>query len=257
MAGAIWIDILRPDDTRVRRIRVRRHNYLTRVGRRDMSSDVWLAVDESLADLFVERDAGLEAALEATAEAGMPPIGVSRNLGKLLYLMVQMSGTRRILEIGTLGGYSTIWLARALPPDGVLISLELLDEYAAVARKNVKRAGLSDVVEIRVGAAKEGLAQLAAEDVDPFDFVFIDADKEGYSDYLAGALGVCRAGTVIVADNVVRDGAVFDDARSDPVLEGVRSFLDDVAANPRLSAVGIQLVGAKGYDGIAIARVAG
>ena len=222
-----------------------------------MSSDIWLAVDESLADLFVGQDVGLQAALEDIGKAGMPPISVSPNVGKLLHLMVQMTGSRRILEIGTLGGYSTIWLARALPPDGVLVSLELRDEYAAVARQNVKRAGLSDLVEIRTCAAKEGLAQLAVEKVDSFDFVFIDADKEGYPDYLAGVLPLCRGGTIIVADNVVRDGAVFDDAQSDPILEGVRSFLSDIAANPRLSAAGIQLVGAKGYDGIAIARVAG
>ena len=222
-----------------------------------MSSDVWIAADQSLAGLFIERDVGLEAALEASRKAGLPPIAVSPNLGKLLYLMVQMTGTRRILEIGTLGGYSTIWLARALHPDGVLVSLELQGEYARIARQNVERAGLSDLVEIRVGAAKEALAQLATEDIDPFDFVFIDADKEAYPDYLAGALPLCHAGTVIVADNVVRDGAVFDAAQSDPVLEGIRGFLDAVAANPRLSAVGIQLVGAKGYDGIAIARVEG
>ena len=222
-----------------------------------MSSDVWIAADQSLADLFIERDVGLEAALEASSKAGLPPIAVSPNIGKLLYLMVQMTGTRRILEIGTLGGYSTIWLARALPPDGVLVSLELQGEYARIARRNVERAGLSDLVEIRVGAAKEALAQLAVENIEPFDFVFIDADKEAYPDYLAGALSLCHTGTVIVADNVVRDGAVFDAAQSDPVLEGIRGFLDDVAASPRLSAVGIQLVGAKGYDGIAIARVEG
>ena len=212
-----------------------------------MSSDIWLAVDESLADLFVGQDVGLQAALEDIGKAGMPPISVSPNVGKLLHLMVQMTGSRRILEIGTLGGYSTIWLARALPPDGVLVSLELRDEYAAVASQNVERAGLSDLVEIRTGAAKEGLAQLAVEKVDSFDFVFIDADREGYPDYLAGMLPPCRGGTIIVADNVVRDGAVFDDAQSDPILEGVRSFLSDIAANPRLSAAGIQLVGAKGY----------
>jgi len=220
-----------------------------------MSTDLWRAIDESLAELFVERDGGLDAVLEATSRAEMPRISISPNLGKLLYLMVQMAGSRRILEIGTLGGYSTIWLARALPRDGVLVSLELRDEYVSVARQNVERAGLSDRVEIRAGAAKEGLAQLAMEEAEPFDFVFIDADKEGYPDYLSGALPLCSSGAVIVADNVVRNGAVFDETRSDPDIEGIRAFLDDVAGNPRLSAVGIQLVGAKGYDGIAIARV--
>ena len=222
-----------------------------------MSSDVWTAVDEALAAQLIKADEGLEAVLRASEEAGLPPIAVSPNLGRFLTLLVQMSGARRILEIGTLGGYSTIWLARGLPADGVLISLELMELHAEVARTNIGSAHLSAAVEIRVGPAKEGLAKLAAEGAEPFDFVFIDADKEGYSDYLAGALAVSRPGTVIVADNIVREGAVFDSTQSNSTLEGIRSFLDDVAASPHLSAVGLQLVGVKGYDGIVIARVTG
>ncbi len=217
--------------------------------------DVWNTVDEALADLFVERDVDLEASLRAAEEADLPPISVSANLGKLLHLLVRMTGASRVLEIGTLGGYSTIWLGRALPPGGILVSLELLESHASVAARSIRAAGLSDVVDIRVGDAKETLERMAAEGAEPFDFVFIDADKEGYSAYLEGSLRLCRPGSVIVADNVVRNGAVFDDSRRDPVLDGVRSFLADVSANPRLSAVGLQLVGAKGYDGIAVALV--
>ncbi len=220
-----------------------------------MTTERWLAVDEALADLFVAPDPALDGALASSTEAGLPEIAVSPNLGKFLALLVRVSGATRVLEIGTLGGYSTIWLARSLPPGGSLVSLELLDKHAEVARHNVAQAGLADRVTIRVGPAADSLRDLATEEAEPFDFVFLDADKEGYPEYLAGALPLSRPGTLIVADNVVRDGAVFDPAQSNPVLEGVRGFLRDLAANPRLTSVGLQIVGAKGYDGIAIARV--
>lgn len=220
-----------------------------------MSSDPWLAADEALAELFVKPDAGLAEALVSSAEAGLPEIAVSPNLGKLLFLLVQISGAKRVLEIGTLGGYSTIWLARGLPPHGSLVSLELEERHAKVARRNLARTGLADIVSIEVGPATQSLAELIAAGAGPFDLIFIDADKENYPAYLEGALALSRPGSVIVADNVVREGAVFDAAQTNPVLEGIRTFLADVASNPRLSAVGLQLVGSKGYDGIAIVRV--
>jgi predicted O-methyltransferase YrrM len=185
----------------------------------------------------------------------MPEIAVSANLGKLLCLLVQISGSERVLEIGTLGGYSTIWLARGLPAAGSIVSLELLDDHAAVARQNLARAGVSEMVDILIGPAADSLAELIAADATPFDFIFLDADKESYPVYLERALALSRPGTLIVADNVVRKGAVFDASQSDPILEGVRRFLSDVSDRPNLSAVGLQLVGAKGYDGIVIARV--
>lgn len=220
-----------------------------------MSNDEWLAVDEALADLFIGPDAALDAALASSVEAGMPEIAVSPNLGKLLSLLVQISGARRVLEVGTLGGYSTIWLARGLPADGALITLELMEEHAAVARQNMERAGLSDMATIRVGPAADSMRTLIDEGVDPFDFIFLDADKESYPTYLELALELSRPGTVIVADNIVREGRVFDPSQSDPALEGLRTFLQDLSANPRTSGVGLQLVGAKGYDGIVVARV--
>lgn len=222
-----------------------------------MSARDWTAVDQSLASLLVKPDEGLEAALHTSAEAGLPTIAVSANLGKLLTLLVQMSGAHRVLEIGTLGGYSTICLARGLSPGGELVSLELVEAHAKLARTNIANAGLSAAVQVHVGPAAAALAQMAAEAVEPFDFVFIDADKEGYPAYLQGVLALSRPGTVIVADNIVRDGAVFDPDQSNQTLRGVRTFLDDVASNSRLEAVGLQMVGSKGYDGILIARVVG
>ncbi len=220
-----------------------------------MSDPTWLAVDEALADLFVGPDETLDAVLESSAAAGMPEISVSANLGKLLSLLVQISGAIRVLEIGTLGGYSTVWLARGLPAEGSLVSLELREDHAKLARLNLERAGLGHVATVRVGAAAASLRDLIAEGAPPFDFIFLDADKESYPIYLEGALALSRPGTLIVADNIVRKGAVFDATQSTPVLEGIRTFLRDMSANPRLSGVGLQLVGSKGYDGIAIARV--
>ncbi len=200
-------------------------------------------------------DPALDAALEASVAAGLPPINVSPTQGKLLHLLVRIQGTRNILEIGTLGGYSTIWLARALPGDGRLITLEFDPKRAEVARANFLRAGLADVVELRVGRALDTLPQLAAEGRGPFDLIFIDADKPSTADYFAWALKLSRRGNVIIVDNVVRKGAVSDAASDDPNVHGMRRFFDALAAEKRVSATVIQTVGSKGYDGLAIAFV--
>jgi predicted O-methyltransferase YrrM len=215
--------------------------------------DRWTAVDRYLADRLLEPDATLDAALEASAGAGLPAHGVSPTQGRLLELLARIQGARTILELGTLGAYSTIWLARALPLDGRLVTLELDAGYAEVALANLARAGLADVVEVRVGPARETLAALAAEGHEPFDFVFIDADKAGNAQYLAAALELSRPGTLIVADNVIRGGAVLDG--DDASAAGVRRFFDLIAAEPRLHATAIQTVGEKGHDGFALAVV--
>lgn len=220
-----------------------------------MTQERWTAVDRYLTDLLVSPDPALEAALRAGAEAGLPPHEISPTVGKLLHLLAQSLGARTILEIGTLGGYSTIWLARALPADGRLITLEAVPEHAAVARANIARAGLESLVDLRLGRALETLPQLAAEGRGPFDLIFIDADKAGNPDYLAWALELSRRGSLIVADNVIRAGAVVDAATGDPSVQGVRRFLELLAAEPRVSATAIQTVGGKGYDGFAIALV--
>jgi predicted O-methyltransferase YrrM len=213
----------------------------------------WAEVDAYLAGLLVASDEALDAALADSDAAGLPSIAVAPNQGKLLHLLARAVGARRILEIGTLGGYSAIWLARALPPDGWLVTLEADPRHAGVARANLERAGLGARVEIRVGPALETLPALEAEE--PFDLVFIDADKPGYPDYLAWSLRVSRRGTVIVADNVVRDGEVADVGSTDERVVGVRRFLELLAAEPRLDATVIQTVGVKGHDGLAIAVV--
>ena len=215
--------------------------------------DRWAAVDRYVADRLLAPDPALDDALEASAAAGLPAAGVSPMQGRLLELLARIQGARRVLELGTLGGYSAIWLARALPPDGRLVTLELDAGYAEVARANLMRAGLADVVEVRVGRALDSLGALAAEGHDPFDLVFIDADKAGNAEYVAAALELSRPGTLIVADNVIRGGAVLDG--DDPSAAGIRRFFDAVAAEPRLSATAIQTVGEKGYDGFALAVV--
>jgi predicted O-methyltransferase YrrM len=220
-----------------------------------MSQEQWTAVDHYFTDLLLPPDPALEAALQASAAAGLPPHHVPPNQGKLLLLLAQVQGARTILEIGTLGGYSTIWLARALPADGRLITLEADPKHAEVARANVALAGLSHLVEVRLGRALDTLPRLAAEGRGLFDLIFIDADKPGYPDYLAWALKLSRRGSLIVADNVVRNGAVVDAASSDPSVQGVRRFNELLAAEPRLSATAIQTVGSKGYDGFALALV--
>ena len=217
--------------------------------------DLWTQVDAYISDLYVRPDAALERALASSAEHGLPPISVSPPQGKLLELLARLRGARSILEIGTLGGYSTIWLARALPRDGHLVSLEIDPKHAEVARANIARAGLADVVEVRVGPAQETLPQLQHEQRGPFDLIFIDADKHSYPEYLTWALQLSRNGTLIIADNVVRDGAVMDALSDDANVQGVRRFGEMVAAEPRLSATVIQTVGSKGYDGLTFAVV--
>jgi predicted O-methyltransferase YrrM len=218
-------------------------------------TELWSSVDRYLTDTFVPYDPVLEAALRDSREAGLPTINVTPNQGKLLALIVQVCGARRILEVGTLGGYSTIWMARALPIGGRLVTLELEPAYAAVASRNLERANLSDVVDIRVGPAAESLAKLEAGNADPFDFVFIDANKECTDDYFLRALKLSRPGTVIIVDNVVRDGAVVDAESEDPSIQGIRRFNELAANEKRVSATAIQTVGSKGYDGFAMVRV--
>jgi predicted O-methyltransferase YrrM len=213
-----------------------------------MSQELWTAVDDYINDLFVPFDPVLEAALRDSAAAGMPAIAVSPNQGKFLMLLAQIQGARKILEIGTLGGYSTIWLARS---GARVITLEADPRHADIARANITRAGLSDAVEIRIGKALDTLPGLVAEA--PFDLIFIDADKPNNPEYLAWALKLSRRGTVIVADNVVRDGAVIDDETNDVNVDGVRRFNELLAAEARVSATAIQTVGSKGYDGFVIA----
>lgn len=220
-----------------------------------MTQQQWNAVDRYITDLLVPQDPALVAALEANAQAGLPAIDVTPNLGKLLQLLAQVHGARTILEIGTLGGYSTIWLARALPEDGRLITLESDPKHADVARENIARAGLSDVVEIRLGPALETLPQLADEKLGPFDLIFIDADKVNNPEYLAWSLKLTRRGSLIVCDNVVRGGDVLDPDSNDPGVTGTRRLYELLAAEPRVSATAIQTVGSKGYDGFAIALV--
>jgi predicted O-methyltransferase YrrM len=220
-----------------------------------MSKELWSAVDDYFADLLVPPDAALDAALEASDAAGLPTIAVAPNIGKLLHMLARSKGARRILEIGTLGGYSTIWLARALPTDGRLITLDFDLRHTEIARANIARAGLAHLVEQRGGPAAESLAQLVEAGEEPFDFIFIDADKESYADYLEWSLKLSRVGTMIVADNVVRAGKVRDAASSDPLVQGVRRFLDRLAGEPRVTATAIQTVGIKGHDGLAFALV--
>lgn len=220
-----------------------------------MSLPLWTHVDGYIESTLFPPDPVLADVLAANAAAGLPDIGVSPPQGRLLALLVQMLGARSVLEIGTLGGYSTIWMARALAPGGRLVSLEAEPAYAEVARRNLARAGMSEVVEVRVGRAIETLPALAAERAGPFDLIFIDADKPSNPDYLFWSLRLARPGTLIVCDNVVRDGAVADGASDDPRVLGVRRFFDLVAENPRLTTTVIQTVGAKGYDGFALTRV--
>ncbi|MFE7354255.1 O-methyltransferase [Streptomyces sp. NPDC057543] len=215
----------------------------------------WTEVDDYFNGLLVGSDEALDAAVEASDKAGLPAIQVAANQGKLLHLLARLQGASTVLEIGTLGGYSTIWLARVLPEGGRLVTLESDPECAEVARGNIARAGLAEVVEIRVGRALDTLPELAAEGYGPFDVVFIDADKPSNPDYLAWSLKLTRPGSLIIADNVVRDGEVVDGASDDPKVQGVRRFTELVAAEPTLTATALQTVGAKGYDGLLMALV--
>jgi len=220
-----------------------------------MDQGLWITVDRYLSDTLIPADHLMDEALDANACAGLPPIDVAPNQGKLLHLIARVQGARRILEIGTLGGYSTIWLARALPPDGQLVTLELDPKHATVAANNLRRSGLSSVVDIRVGPALESLEGLQAESAKPFDLIFLDADKQNYPAYLEEAIKLSRPGTVILADNVVREGAIVDQNNTDERVMGVRSFLEKLSTHPRLDATAIQTVGTKGYDGFAFAVV--
>jgi predicted O-methyltransferase YrrM len=222
-----------------------------------MTQETWTAVDCYIADLLAQPDEALEHALEASDAAGLPAIAVSAAQGKFLQLVARICGARRILEIGTLAGYSTIWLARALPKDGRLVSLELDPKHAEVAQANFARAGLGDIVEIRVGPAIEALPVIAEEDGGPFDLIFIDADKPTIPDYFKWSLQLSHPGTIIVVDNVVREGAVIDAESEDASVKGVRKLNDMLAAEPRVSATVLQTVGSKGYDGFALILVTG
>lgn len=226
-----------------------------------MSQDLWTDLDAYIAERLLEQDSALEAALAASEAAGLPSIAITPNQGKLLELLVRIHKAQSILELGTLGGYSTIWLARGLPEDGRLITLEREPRYAEVARESISGAGLGELVEIRVGPALETLPELHAQGAGPFDLIFIDADKKNYPGYLEWSLKLSRIGTVIVGDNVVRAGAILDPRADDPdfgddgTAAGVRRFYEMLAADPRVEATAIQTVGAKGHDGFALGVV--
>ena len=213
----------------------------------------WDAVDRFIADHLLENDPALQAALEASEAAGLPAINIAANQGKLLMLLAQAISARRILEIGTLGGYSTIWLARGLAPGGRLVTLEANPAYAEIARANIARAGIGETVEVRVGRAQDTLPGLTADG--PFDLIFIDADKPGTPGYFQWAVRLSRRGSLIIVDNVVREGAVLDAASGDANVQGMRRFFELAATDPRVSGTALQTVGAKGHDGLAILLV--
>jgi predicted O-methyltransferase YrrM len=217
-----------------------------------MSQELWTTVDEYICNRLLAPDPTLDAAIAASESAGLPPIAVTANQGKLLQLLVRIQRARRVLELGTLGGYSTIWLARGLPADGRLVTLELNPDYAAVASENIQRAGLGEVIDVRVGAAVDTLAAMHDAGEEPFDLIFIDADKQSYPNYLEWSLRLSRPGTLLIGDNVVRSGGVVDPDNEDEVVQGVRRFYDLLAEEPRVDATAIQTVGDKGHDGFAL-----
>ncbi|MEI9410363.1 O-methyltransferase [Mesorhizobium salmacidum] len=220
-----------------------------------MSTKIWTAVDNYIVSSLFEADPVLDAVLAANRDNGLPTIDVSAAQGKLLSLLVRISGAKKVLEIGTLGGYSTIWMARGLPADGKVVTLELDPHHASVARSNFKRADVADRVELRVGPALQSLAALGGENAGPFDLIFIDADKPNNPNYLSWALRLSRPGTVIICDNVIRDGAVLDEDGRDANVEGARAAFSFIGGDRPLDGTAIQTVGAKGYDGFAIAIV--
>jgi predicted O-methyltransferase YrrM len=220
-----------------------------------MTQELWTAVDQYINSMLVTSDSILEAALRASTDAGLPSIQVSPSQGKLLHLLARSINARKILEVGTLGGYSTIWMARALPAGGRLLTLDANAKHVEVAGENFSRAGLSETIEQRLGPALETLPQVAAEGYGPFDLIFIDANKSTMAEYFDWALKLSHAGSIIIADNVIRDGAVIDAASKDADIQGVRRFNERVAAEPRVSATAIQTVGSKGYDGFAFVLV--
>jgi predicted O-methyltransferase YrrM len=220
-----------------------------------MTQELWTAVDTYIKEKMVPEDAVLTRALQNATDEGLPLIAVSPTQGKQLHLMARMCGARKVLEIGTLGGYSTIWLARALPAGGKVVTLELDPKHAAVARKNFELAGFAKVIELRLGNALESLPILAAEGLGPFDLIFIDADKTNIPAYFEWALKLSRPGTTIIVDNIIRDGKVIDAKNEDPNIKGIRHFNEMLAAETRVSATEIQTVGEKGYDGFALLLV--
>jgi len=226
-----------------------------------MTQDLWTSVDGYISERLLASDPVLDEALAAADAAGLPPIAITPNQGKLLELLARIHKAESILELGTLGGYSTIWLARALPESGHLITLERDPRYAEVASANLSNAGVADLVEVRVGPALDTLPELYEEGAGPFDLIFIDADKQNYPGYLEWSLKLSRVGTLIIGDNVVRAGAILDSDADDPsfgdggVAAGVRRFYEILAAEPRMTATAIQTVGAKGHDGFAVALV--
>jgi len=220
-----------------------------------MSHDHWSAVDRYIADRLIPPGEAQAETLRVNASANLPAIDVSATQGKLLNLLARSIGARRILEIGTLGGYSTIWFARALAPGGKITTLEYERKHAEVAKANIAREGLSHAVDIRVGPALDLLPGLERENAGPYDLAFIDADKENNANYFAWALKLTRPGALIIVDNVIRDGAVADAATADPMARGARALFDAVAAEPRVSATALQTVGSKGWDGFLIAIV--
>ncbi|MFB7123126.1 O-methyltransferase [Kitasatospora sp. NPDC056273] len=221
------------------------------------SQPTWDAVDAYFSEQLVGHDPVLEGATAAADAAGLPKIAVAPNQGKLLHLLALTQGAKRILEVGTLGGYSAIWLARALPADGTLLTLELDPRHAEVARGNLAAAGLAGVAEVRVGRAADSLAELVEQGVEPFDLVFIDADKPSNPEYFRRALQLTRPGSLIIVDNVVRGGAVADADSTDPAVVGTRALHELIAAEPTVTATSVQTVGSKGYDGFTLARVRG
>jgi predicted O-methyltransferase YrrM len=222
-----------------------------------MAQELWTAIDEYVNSRLIGADPILDEAREASLQGGLPDIAVAPNQGKFLYLLARIRGVKNVLEIGTLGGYSTIWLARALPEDGRLITLEAHAKHAEVARGNIERAGFAAIVELRVGKAADSLPELAAEGCEPFDLVFIDADKAGIPEYFEWALKLSHPGTLIIVDNVIREGGILDSDSTDLNIQGVRRFNEMLAAETRVSATCIQTVGTKGHDGFTLALVTG
>jgi predicted O-methyltransferase YrrM len=220
-----------------------------------MTEALWTAVDQYIADMLVPTDPALDAAIEDSKAAGLPAIAVTPAQGKLLHLLARLQGARRILEMGTLGGYSTIWLARALPEGGRLVTLEVNPEYSKIAQANISRAGLDSVVHLRLGAALDTLPQMAAEGAGAFDFIFIDADKKNIPQYFEFARKLSRPGSLIIVDNVVRDGRVIDAKSHDPDIQGIRRFNQMLAGAQGVCATALQTVGAKGHDGFAFVLV--
>lgn len=220
-----------------------------------MTQDLWNAVDNYLDSSLSLSDAVLDGTIAANVEGGLPSIDVTASQGKLLHLLARMIGARRVLEIGTLGGYSTIWLARALPGNGSVVTLEFDPKHAAVAKQNIERAGLGPIVDIRVGKALDSLSVIQDEGAEPFDLIFIDADKVNNPGYFEWALKLSKRGSVIIVDNVVREGGLADASSEDPAIRASRAVIELMGSDPRVEATVIQTVGAKGYDGFAVALV--